>query len=188
MASIWARPRAEEGVHLLDAPQHGQGRRVGQVPLHGAPDPLDRVVVRRIASAVQQADARVPGQPALDGPAGVRADTSTRLASTRSCPRAWPQPLSIASFTTPIWSSPRDLHNAWPTPLRARGWCLWSEPTRRNAVRAPGIPVSAHRDFSCPPIGISYCPLTCTGGDVHLATTGDFEMAIDTPQPPCRVV
>src|SRR5262249_2108095 len=31
-------------------------------------------VVQRIPSAVQQADARVTGQPALDGPAGVRAD------------------------------------------------------------------------------------------------------------------
>src|SRR5262249_7837544 len=36
---------------------------------HGAPDPLDWVVVRRVAGAVQQADACVGAQPALDRPA-----------------------------------------------------------------------------------------------------------------------
>jgi hypothetical protein len=53
-------------VDFLDASQHCQGRRVGQVPLHGAPDALDRVVMGRVAGAVQQADAGVSGQPALD--------------------------------------------------------------------------------------------------------------------------
>src|SRR5262249_1688559 len=40
----------EEGVHLLEASLHGQGRGVGQVALHGAQDPLDRIVMWRVAA------------------------------------------------------------------------------------------------------------------------------------------
>ena len=47
---------------------------LAQVPFQGAPDALHRVVVGAVAGAVEQLDPAVSSQPALDGPAGVRAD------------------------------------------------------------------------------------------------------------------